>query len=202
MTDVTEVAGQRERREVAVTPPSDWNTRSLRALVTVIREDMRTNEGSITVPAIQMLSVHRFGEWAGAQSGAIQSLALAVFRLINSAYIRNVLGFEIARTTKIGRRVRFVHQHGVVLMPNAVIGDECWIYHNVTVGRRWTDGRPDAYLEPVQVGKGVHLTVGCTVLGAVRIGDEAKIGPHAVVTSDVPAGASVVAPASRILRLH
>jgi serine O-acetyltransferase len=184
-----------------VTPPSHWDTKSAWSLLNVIREDIRANSGGLLVPAIQMLVVHRLGEWAAVQPSALRAAGMLVFRIFN-VYVRNVLGFEVSHLTKIGRRVVFVHQNGVVLQPNAEIGDECMIYHNVTVGRRWDDGRPESFRDPVRIGKGVHLGVGSTIIGAVQIGDGAKIGPHAVVTTSVPAGASVIAPMSRTMRLR
>lgn len=187
--------------QVVVTPPTAWNAASLRSLVAIVREDRCVNRGSLLAPAVQMLAVHRFGEWASAQRDLRRKVGMVLFRIAN-VYIRNVLGFEVAATTKIGRRVVFVHQNGVVLMPDAEIGDECMIYHNVTVGRRWDDYRPDSFREPVRIGRGVHLGVGSTVIGAVSIGDGAKVGPHALVTRNIPAGASVIAPASRVLNLR
>lgn len=189
------------RHQGWVTPPSGWDASSFAGLVSIIREDLAANPRGLLSPAKQMLIVHRYGEWAASQPQPLSLLALIVFKILNM-YVRNVLGFEVFRETRIGRRVVFVHQHGVVLQPNAEIGDDCMIYHGVTIGRRWEDERPDRYREPPRIGRGVHIGVGATVIGAVHIGDGAKIGPHAVVTTDVPAGASVVAPASRILRLR
>lgn len=181
--------------------PTPWNTASLKALFAIVREDVSCHAGGILVPAIQMLMVHRLGEWAAAQRKPLSTLGLFIFRVLNT-YVRNVLGFEVSHRTKIGRRVVFVHQNGVVIHPDAEIGDECMIYHNVTIGRRWDDGRPGSFRDPVRIGRGVHLGVGCTIIGAVQIGDGAKVGPNALVLTNVPAGASVVAPASRILRLR
>lgn len=189
------------RAVIEVTPPTGWDTRSFTALRAIIKEDMAANSRGWMVPAKHMLVVHRFGEWANAQCWPVRPVATTVFRLLNT-YVRNFLGFEVHHTTKIGRRVVFVHQHGVVLQPNSEIGDGCMLYHNVTIGRRWDDFRPTAFRSPPKIGKGVHLGVGSTVIGAVRIGDGAKVGPHCLVTMDVPAGASVVSPPSRVLRLR
>lgn len=197
---MSELTGQ-TRAHVCVTPPTGWDTRSFAAMLSIIREDLRSNPKGLLAPAKQMLAVHRFGEWAGAQPPAVRPFVLFIFRCLN-VYVRNALGFEVDRTTRIGRRVVFVHQNGLVLQPACEIGDDCMVYHQVTVGRRWEDDRPDRYREPPKIGKGVHIGVGATIIGAVRIGDGAKVGPHAVVTTDVPAGASVLAPASRVMRLR
>lgn len=186
---------------IQLTAPSSWDTSSIFGLMNIVREDIDFNSGGLMVPAIQMLVVHRFGEWAAAHSSLLGRLSFVIYKILNT-YVRNVLGFEVSHTTKIGRRVVFVHQNGVVIHPNAEIGDECMIYHNVTIGRRWDDSHSGAYRAPVRIGKGVHLGVGSTVIGAVEIGDNAKVGPHALVTTSIPAAASVLAPASRIMRLR
>ena len=198
---MAEAGAATPRAEVQITPPTGWDTGSWKACKSIVREDMAANSRGWLVPAKHMLVVHRFGEWAAVQPWPLRPVVWAVFRLANT-YVRNVLGFEVHHTTKIGRRVVFVHQHGVVLQPNAEIGDECMIYHNVTIGRRWEEFHPETFLEPPRIGKGVHLGVGSTVIGAVRVGDGAKVGPHALVTTDVPAGASVVPPPSRVMRLR
>ena len=198
---MSQAESTKHRPEVHVTPPTGWDTRSWAALREIVREDMAANPRGWVVPAKHMLAVHRFGEWAASQVWPVRPVVWRVYRLLNT-YVRNDLGFEVDHTTRIGHRVVFVHQHGVVLQPGCEIGDDCMVYHNVTVGRRWDDFRPDAFREPPRIGCGVHLGVGSTVIGAVRIGDGAKIGPHSLVTTDVPEGASVLPAASRIMRLR
>src|SRR5947199_5180510 len=139
---------EQKRPDVVVTPPSDWDTSSVRGLIEIVREDLSTNGSGLLVPSTHMLIVHRWGEWSAERREPFRRLGLLIFKLLN-VYIRNVLGFEIDRTVKIGRRVTFVHQNGVVIQPETEIGDGCMLYHNVTIGRRWDDFRPDAFRHPV-----------------------------------------------------
>lgn len=189
---------------VVVTPPTGWDLSSWQGLVDIVREDMASHARGWLVPAKHMLAVHRFGEWVHApQRGLIVGrLGRIAYKLVNAAYVRNVLGFEVSHDTAIGRHVVFVHQNGVVLQPGAVIGDDCMIYHGVTLGRRWEPDHAEAYYQPPRIGRGVHLGVGSVVIGAVSVGDGAKVGPNAVVVTDVPEGGSVVSPPARSLRLR
>lgn len=191
-------------REQVITPPTDWDKRGVRALLAIMREDRRANlgdrpttAGDWLVPAVQALSVYRFGQWIDAATFPrwVRPVAEAAYSLM-FIRVRNRLGIELPKTVRLGRRVTFVHQHGVAIHPYATIGDGCALRHCVTLGTRsavLNDG-------PV-VGSDVTFGVGCAVIGPVRIGDGAIIGPNAVVTTDLPAGASVVAPPSRVLRL-
>lgn len=186
------------------TPPTEWNSATWAGLREIIREDLSTYRAGPLHPAQHLLVVHRFGVWAHdpARSKPLSLLCRALYRAANTLYIRNVLGFELTHRTKIGRRVRFVHQGGVVIQPDAEIGDDAMIFHGVTIGRRWEEYHSAQYHMPPKIGRGVQVGAGAVIVGPIRVGDGAKIGPNAVVTSDVPTGASVVASPSRTLRLR
>ena len=84
----------------------------------------------------------------------------------------------------------------MVIGETAVVGDDVTMYHQVTLGGRgwWRDGK-GSRRHPT-VGDRVVLGVGATVLGPVHVGDDARVGAHALVVSDVPAGARVDPPPS------
>lgn len=104
-----------------------------------------------------------------------------------------VLTVEIPWGTVVGRRLRVFHGAGIVVNDRTVLGDDVTLRQNVTLG----NVRPDGPC-PV-VGDRVELGAGCIVLGGIRIGDDARVGAGAVVTKDVPAGATVVGNPARIL---
>ena len=127
----------------------------------------------------------------------MRKLAGAVYRFLNTMLIRNVYGVEISRTTVIGRRLRIPHHQGVILGYDTVIGDDCLVRQGVTLGQSNDEGRQ--HDQPV-VGDRVEFGAGATVVGPVRIGDDARIGPGAIVTRHVPASATAFASPARILR--
>lgn len=186
---------------IVVTPPSPWDTATFAGLFAILREN-RDVHGRLTIAARQMLLIHRLGEWADdpARHPLTRVIALLVYRT-GSLYSRNVLGFEILKGARIGRRVHFTHQHGIIIAPETEIGDDCLIHHDVTIGLRLgRDHSGDSI--GARIGAGVRISAGARILGNVSIGDGASIGPNAVVMTDVPAHASVIAAPSRILRLR
>lgn len=122
-------------------------------------------------------------------------------RLI-SELARFLTGIEIHPGARIGRRVFIDHGGGIVIGETAEIGDDCTLYHGVTLGGRgwWVDAK-GSKRHPT-IGNDVTLATGSTVLGAITVGDGSRIGAHAVVIEDVPAGCVVVAPASRCVRMR
>lgn len=90
------------------------------------------------------------------------------------------------------RTVFLPHPMGIVIHGNTKISDNVVIGHQVTLGGRdLTNAAP-------QVEEGVYIGAGAKILGGVRIGRGATVGANAVVTKDVPAGATVVG-ANRLL---
>ncbi|MEW6313422.1 MAG: serine O-acetyltransferase [Pseudomonadota bacterium] len=108
---------------------------------------------------------------------------------------RWLTGIEIHPGAKIGRRFFIDHGMGVVIGETAEIGDDCTLYHGVTLGgTSWKQGKRHPTL-----GRGVVIGAGAKVLGPITLGDGAKIGSNAVVVKDVPAGATAVGIPARIL---
>jgi serine O-acetyltransferase len=105
-----------------------------------------------------------------------------------SEHSRCWTGIEIHPGAKIGKRLVIDHGMGVVVGETAVIGDDCIIYHGVTLGGTSTS--------PVKrhptVGNGVLIGAGATILGPINIGNNSKIGANAIVTKDVPEGKTIV----------
>ena len=93
--------------------------------------------------------------------------------------------------TFIGENTVFYHHGaGCVVHENAIIGENCRIFGNVTIGARWSLNRNDPHL-PV-IGDNVLIGAGAVVLGNVKIGNNAIIGANAVMTQDVPPDALAV----------
>jgi len=101
---------------------------------------------------------------------------------------RLITGIEIHPAAQIGRRFFIDHGMGVVIGETAVIGDDCTLYHGVTLGgTSWQKGKRHPTL-----GRDVVVGAGAKVLGPIEIGDGVRIGSNAVVVKPVPPGATVV----------
>jgi serine O-acetyltransferase len=108
---------------------------------------------------------------------------------------RFLTGIEIHPGATIGRRFFIDHGMGVVIGETAEIGNDCTLYHGVTLGgTSWNAGKRHPTL-----GNGVVIGAGAKVLGPIMVGDRAKIGSNAVVVRDVPPGATAVGIPARII---
>jgi serine O-acetyltransferase len=139
-------------------------------------------------PGFHALLMHRFAHrcW------------LAGFRWLGrfvSHMARWFTGIEIHPGASIARRVFIDHGMGVVIGETAEIGEDCTLYHGVTLGgTSWAKGKRHPTL-----GKGVVIGAGAKILGPIIIGDGAKIGSNAVVVKPVPAGATAIGIPARLV---
>jgi serine O-acetyltransferase len=167
-----------------------------------IREDIRcvfardpaarsTWEVLTCYPGFHALTFHRLSH--GLWGAGFQWLA----RLL-SHVSRFLTGIEIHPGATIGRRVFIDHGMGVVIGETAEIGDDCTLYHGVTLGGvSWNKGKRHPTL-----GKGVVVGAGAKILGPFLVGDGAKVGSNSVVVKAVPEGATVVGIPARIVEDH
>jgi serine O-acetyltransferase len=108
---------------------------------------------------------------------------------------RGLTGIEIHPGARIGRRFFIDHGMGVVIGETTEVGDDVTLYQGVTLGgTSLSHGKRHPTL-----GNGVIVGAGAKVLGALRVGDGARIGSGAIVVKDVPAGATVVGLTGRVL---
>ena len=101
---------------------------------------------------------------------------------------RFLTGIEIHPGARLGRRFVIDHGMGVVIGETAEVGDDVYIYHQVTLGGISTlPGKRHP-----TIGNNVIIGAGAKVLGAILVGENARIGANAVVVGAVPAGTTVV----------
>jgi len=96
-----------------------------------------------------------------------------------------VTGADIPLNCTIGGGLLLPHPNGVVIHPDSVIGCNCLLFQQVTLGTEMSGVAP-------VLGGHVDIGAGAKVLGRVTVGDHARIGANAVVLSDVPEGATAV----------
>ena len=104
-------------------------------------------------------------------------------------------GIEIHPGAAIGHRFFIDHGMGVVIGETAEIGDDCTLYHGVTLGgTTWNKGKRHPTLR-----NNVVVGAGAKILGPITVGEGARIGSNAVVVKDVPAGATAIGVPARII---
>lgn len=145
----------------------------------------------LTYPGIHALILHRGAHYLWQNE---QKLAARVI----SYGSRIITGIEIHPAAKIGRRFFIDHGMGIVIGETAEIGNDVTLYHGVTLGGvSWNNGKRHPTLED-----GVIVGAGAKVLGPFTVGKGAKIGSNAVVVKAVPAGATMVGSAARMISDH
>lgn len=138
-------------------------------------------------PGVHALLFHRLTHW-------LWSLGLKWLARWLSSFARWFTGIEIHPGATIGRRFFIDHGMGVVIGETAEIGDDCTLYHGVTLGgTSWKKGKRHPTL-----GKNVVVGAGAKILGPVEISNNARIGSNAVVLKDVGEGNTVVGVPGRI----
>ena len=114
-----------------------------------------------------------------------------------SQWSRFWTGIEIHPGAEIGRRLVIDHGMGIVIGETAEVGDDCLIYHGVTLGGT---GKDQGKRHPT-IGNNVLISCGAKVLGPFKVGDNARIAAGAVVLREVPPGSTAVGVPARIVRV-
>lgn len=134
-----------------------------------------TLEILLTYPGLHAIALHRAASW-------LHRHGLKLLARVVSHLARFLTGIEIHPGAQIGRRLVIDHGMGVVIGETTIIGDDVAIYQNVTLGGT---GKQRGKRHPT-IGDNVVIGVGAKILGAVTVGEGAKIGGGAVVLRDVP----------------
>lgn len=150
--------------------------------------------GDAFSPGVQALVAYRFGRWLLDRPRTAR-LVLEPLYVILALGVRVLWGIEISRHARIGAGLYIAHAGGLVIAKNAVLGENCNLSHDVTIGR---SGHGESYGVPV-IGDDVYIAPGAKLFGKIRVGDNVKIGANAVVHRDVPDNAVVASPGFQIV---
>lgn len=133
--------------------------------------------------------------WHRWVSGPLWRVGLKWLGRVASHVGRFFTGVEIHPGATIGRRFFIDHGMGIVIGETAEIGDDCTLYHGVTLGGvSWDKGKRHPTL-----ANGVTVGAGAKILGPFTVGAGARIGSNSVVVREVPPGATVVGIPARIV---
>lgn len=141
-------------------------------------------------PGVKAVRNHRKAHWC------YEHGLFFLARLISQAS-RRATGIEIHPGAKIGKRLVIDHGMGIVIGETAEIGDDCLIYHGVTLGGT---GKDQGKRHPT-IGNNVLIATGAKVLGPFTVGDGARIAANAVVLTEIPANATAVGVPARVVRI-
>ena len=140
-------------------------------------------------PGVKAVFYHRRAHWCYEQN------LMFLARMI-SQISRHRTGIEIHPGAKIGRRLVIDHGMGIVIGETAEIGDDCLIYHGVTLGGT---GKDSGKRHPT-IGNNVLIGTGAKVLGPFKVGDNSRIAANSVVLSEIPPDSTAVGIPARVVR--
>lgn len=161
----------------------------------IVLEDIRTQREGLLSQGFWALVVYRFGHARFCIGNRWLRLPWTVVYVVLAKLVETFCGISIGSTARVGRRLCIEHHGCIVIHGSAVIGDDCLIRHEVTIGNA---GRSDPLAAPV-IGDRVEIGAGAKVLGGIRIGSDVIVGANAVVIRDVESGSVVGGVPARVL---
>ena len=141
-------------------------------------------------PGVKAVQSHRRAHWFYEHDMKF------IARLI-SQMSRRRTGIEIHPGAKIGKRLVIDHGMGIVIGETAEIGDDCLIYHGVTLGGT---GKDSGKRHPT-IGNNVLIGTGAKVLGPFKVGDNSRIAANSVVLGEIPPDSTAVGVPARVIKI-
>lgn len=148
---------------------------------------------SLTHPGFWIVAVYRFGAWADSLPLLLRVPMWVLYRLLKLPLrIFNVDLWAGRRGARIGAGLCLIHPGNIIVGGGVEMGEDCLIFHEVTIGTGHTPGTP-------KIGRNVTIYPGARVLGGIVIGDNSMVGANCVVTKDVPPESIIVVAPSRVI---
>jgi serine O-acetyltransferase len=138
-------------------------------------------------PGVHAVLVLRFGQWSRRRPKLLRVLFDPLYVILN--FLVQVLwGIEIPRSTKVGPGLYIGHYGGITVSPVAVIGRDCNLSQNITIGVSGAGPKRGA----PTIGDNVYIAPGARLFGKITIGNNVKVGANAVIHKDLPDNAIAV----------
>lgn len=157
-------------------------------MLSTIKADYNRNK--INRKAMIIIGIYRIGNriYYSKMPKLIKKIFLVIIRIIQLIFCEIPFGVEIPFKVKIGKGLRLIHLNGIIIGSQAQIGENCTIFHQVTIGanEHKLNNRKSA-----TIGNNVYIGCGAKIIGDITIGNNVKIGANAVVTKDVEDGFTV-----------
>ena len=134
-----------------------------------------------TNPGFWIVAIFRFGMWSDSMPSKFLRIPMWILYRIFMLPLRsyNVHLWAGRNGPRIGAGLKLIHPTNIMIGSGVNIGEDCLIFHDVTLGTGQIPGTP-------QIGNNVDIYPGARVLGGIRIGDRSMVGANCVVTRDVP----------------
>ena len=145
-------------------------------------------------PGVRAVIVFRFGNWLLKQPSYVR-FSLKLVYLFLQRRMMSKWGIELNAGATIGAGLRIAHYGGIFVGDDVVIGENCIISHDVTIGLSGSGDRRGA---PV-IGDNVYIAPGAKIVGKIRVGHNAQVGTNTFVNRNIPDNALVQVPPPKIV---
>jgi serine O-acetyltransferase len=155
----------------------------------------RNKNGTLILsePSLYIIALYRCGHSIRKIKFSPLRWLFSILHLPFYIFFSIITGIHIPRGCKIGPGLRIFHYGCIVLNPDTIIGSNCTLRHDVTIGNR-----KDDHDVPV-IGDNADIGAGAKILGAIKIGNNVKIGANAVVLTDLPDNSVAVGIPARVI---
>ncbi|BDG04628.1 serine acetyltransferase [Anaeromyxobacter oryzae] len=138
-------------------------------------------------------ATYRVGVWAHAlRNPLLRVVIVTLYRMVRLPWYL-FLQVDLSSKARIGPGLCLIHPNNVLVPRGVEIGEDCLLFHDVTLGTGPLPGLP-------KLGNRVDVYVGARVLGGVRVGDRSMVGANCVVTRHVPPDSAILPVPTRVLR--
>lgn len=145
-------------------------------------------------PGFWIGAIFRFGNWADALPSIFLRIPMwTLYRIVKFPFRGYNVHLWAGRSgPRIGAGLHLIHPTNIMIGTGVEIGEDCLIFHDVTLGTGQIPGKP-------KIGNNVDIYPGACVLGGIIIGDRSMVGANCVVTRDVPPESIILTAPSRVI---